>query len=113
MLPGFARQTVTVRRPAVVDDHGTSVPDWRTATTHDVRGCSWQPLTSAEVTENREARLGAVRLLLPPGADLETTDRVADPRGRREFAVVGEVLDIDSPTGGLSHREALLNRWEG
>jgi hypothetical protein len=112
MLPSFATQSITVRRAALVDDHGTDVRDWSgSLAEHTIAGCSVQPLTAQEILANRDAVQVQWRVYAPAGADVEATDHVAF--GGHEYEVVGEPLRWPSPTGGLDHVELLLSRWEG
>lgn len=112
MLPSFFRTTVTVERAATTQQRGTTVRDWAHSTTHQVGGCSVQPVATAtawgEVAQ--PATYDAV-MFAPPGADIQEGDRVT-ARGVT-YHVEGMPLPWESPTGAVDHVEARLVTWRG
>lgn len=107
----FATTTVTVVRPTLVEDHGAQVSDWSDPSRHDLVGCVVHPMTSQEISENRDLTLGARRVIAPAGADVGAHDRLELPGEPGQFEVVGEPMRWPSPTGALSNVEVLANRW--
>lgn len=107
----FARDTVSVLRPALVLVHGSYVSDWESVTRVMVRRCLVQPADTREVTENRDLTVGTRRVLMPPGTDVKPYDRLELPSETGAWEIVGEPRPWRSPTGGLSHVEVLVNRW--
>lgn len=100
-------QVVTVlRATATEDDYGNPVRDWTTAAVVEVRGCSLQPLTGAEVTIGRDTVVPRWRLWAPAGTDLLASDRVR--YDGVAYEVDGEPQRWDFPP--LSHVEALLRK---
>jgi len=110
MLPGFARQSATVLRPAYKTSHGNKVPDWDAppASSVTVQGCSIQPSIGAESQEHRDAVFSQFLIWLPAGTDVRARDRVQ---------IAGadyEVVSVQRwETGVLDHVEVGANRWEG
>jgi hypothetical protein len=109
IVSSLATQTITVLRAGTVTDHGTTVPDWTAATTHDVAGCSVQPATGREERTNRDAITSVWRVYGPSGADVRDSDRVRWG---------GVDYDIDGPVqrwsvGFLDHIEFALRAVAG
>lgn len=113
MLPSFCRDTVTVRRAVLVERRGTTVPDWGSATSHIVSGCSLQEGgSSTEFGDaQRDPSESDATLLMPPGSDVRAGDRVS--LNGRTWEVDGVPSDVKSPTGCVSHRRAKLKEWRG
>lgn len=113
MLPSFCKDVVTVVRPGSKVLRGATVPDWDAATSHEVRGCSVQPASSATVMGDQ--RVNAVQsgatLYAPPAADVAAGDRV-EFEGRA-WSVDGEPQAWRSPTGRVSHVIVSLRDWRG
>lgn len=107
----FADTTITRLRPTTRLDHGAQVSDWSDPESEPIGGCVVEPMSSLEISENRDLTLGARRILAPEGADVAATDRLEIPGERGQFEVVGEPLPRSSPTGALAHLEILANRW--
>ena len=112
MLPAFCTDTVTITRPAYVDERGTLVPDWSNASTHEIAGVTVQPASTTESTgEPRyNAQLSATAWL-PPGSDIRKGDKLTW-RGI-EFAVYGIAMPWVSATGALDHIVAQLRDYDG
>lgn len=116
MLPSFARDAVTVVRPATRAVRGTTVPDWANARRHRVTGCIVQlPSTSMDLDGRTQTELAGT-LYAPTGADVRAGDRVEWTDGRgvtHKLAVDGEPMPWASPTGRVSHVQARLAEWRG
>lgn len=112
MLPAFCAETVTITRPAYVDERGTLVPDWSNASSHDVDGASVQPASTTEATgEPRfNAQLSATAWL-PPDADVKKGDKLTW-RGI-VFSVYGLTMPWVSATGTLDHIVVQLRDYDG
>lgn len=112
MLPSFCKTTVTVSRAPMIIERGKKVRDWEHATTHTVPGCSVQPVsTDGTWGEPRSGAEIRATLYAPPGADIEFGDKIQ--HNGREFAMDGEPLAWESPTGRVDHLVAYLVDWRG
>lgn len=91
-----AGETVTVLRPAKVDNVGdpTGAP-----ADHDIAGCAINWLSSSENTDRRETTTALVEVYCPAGADILATDRVRLPDGR-VFRVDGAPASWHNPFTG-------------
>jgi len=102
-LPSFATQTVTVLRPATVDDHGDVVPDWsQTPTQIPLTGVSVSP-PRRRGQENAHS-VTTELMLFAPLVDLRDTDRIV--YAGTTYAIRGEVMRYE--TGVLDHIECHL-----
>lgn len=112
MLPSFCRDTVTVKRAALVDSRGTKQLDWSDPTTKTIAGCSVQPNTS---TRDFDGRLIQITedwtLYAPPGSDIQSGDRIE--WNGLTFEINGAPMPWQSPTGRVSHIWARLSEWSG
>ena len=112
MLPTFMRQSISRIRPGVKTLRGSEVPDWATATTLTITGCSVQPSGTSLSQDGRVLALtDGLTAYLPADADVKAGDRI-------EYA--GEVYVINgaprawpSASGGLDHIILNLERWSG
>lgn len=119
MLPGFARDTVTVQRATVVEERGTTRLDWSNPAETVVAGCSVQPMAgdekftagSQEGGGRRDAVITRWKLYAPPGIDLLARDRVV--HAGVAYQIDGSPQRWPSPSGALSHVTALLFEVEG
>lgn len=107
----IGRQSVTVIRPSLSDDHGAQVPDWSNATEAESSGWSVQPLSTSEVLEHRDSTQIRWRAIGPYGADVAATDRLRFDD--TTYEIVGEPQRWQSITGRLDHVELELSVWEG
>lgn len=107
----FATQTVTVIRAAWVTERGDEIADWTAATEHAVSGCRFQPGSTSEVHDNRDALVSSPVLFAPYDADLLARDRVRIDS--TVYDVEGEPRRWQSPTGALAHSEITLRRVDG
>ena len=107
----FARDTITIKRPAVVIERGDKVFDWIHATTHTVSQCIVQPLVGEEVLGDRDAVISRWKLFAPYHSDILSTDHVI--HDGVEYEVDGSVQPWPSPTGTLVHDEIMLRKIEG
>ncbi|AYN57660.1 head-to-tail stopper [Arthrobacter phage Kepler] len=113
MLPSFATQQITVVRPAwVTDGRGVRKPDYGDAAARTVvPGCSVQPGASPELVQpGRTTATIRFTVLAPPSVVVESADGV-EYRGRL-YAVDGEPLPWESPTGALDHVGLFLIDWK-
>lgn len=110
MLPSFCRKSVTVERAPLVSLRGTEVRDWTNSVTHAEGGCDVQPASSSTTWANLGSP-STVRLTLrmPPGADIETGDRVTVDG--TTYAVEGAPHEWTSPSGAVTHIEVQLADW--
>lgn len=128
-LPAAMCQTVTVvRLGAGTDEDAYGNPLPGTDSRADITGCSLQPLQGTDSVESLGANYDQVvtrwRLFLPPGADINSADRVQ--QGADVFSGVPDnesaVLDFEvdgdpAPWPGVDglphHVEAMLKKWGG
>lgn len=110
-LPSFCRDTITVVRASEKESRGVVIRDWDKTTTHTIAGCSVQPADTSTTYDVREGVTVRARAYLPPGSDIKAGDRI-DWNGY-SFAIDGQPLPINSPTGRLLHIKAQLIDWEG
>jgi hypothetical protein len=112
MLPSWANDTVTRKRPTfTIDSHGNRTPDWTATTDTVIRGCSLQPGATEEVLGGRDTTLIDYTVYAPAGIDITATDGV-DVDGIL-YQVNGAVRRWSSPTGATGHVMFELRRWEG
>ena len=115
MLPGFCDVTVTVTRPAEVNDRGATVLSYdvaRGAESWDVEGCSVQRDAARRTMTDRAAHADTTRpLYAPPGTDLRNGDMVAF--GGMLYVIAGDPTEWESPTGAVSHVQADIEVWKG
>lgn len=106
MQPGY--DTVTIIRPAATDRRGapTGPPISETV----VEGCSLQPGSSSEDTDQRTTVTTGWRLFAPGGTDIQATDRVQ--HGDTEYEVVGDP-DAWVVDGEAHHVQAELRQVRG
>lgn len=111
MLPSFAKHTVIVKEPALVDDHGSKTADWTQPpiSAESVEGCSIQPTGGNEELIHRDGVLVTHRGFLPAGTPISRHARIAHQGVDHD--VVGEPMRHEY---GLrtDHVEVLLHRWE-
>lgn len=107
----WAMQTVTVVKPTMVDDRGTSRPDYDSPAERFDVVCRVQPGSSSETLEARTNRVVRWTVYAPADTDLHALDAV-EYLGVR-YAVDGEPMRWPSPTRRLDHLRALLIDWQG
>lgn len=110
-LPSFCRDEVTILRPSEKYSRGVKIRDWDNTSTHVISGCSVQPQDTSTSYDSREGVTVRAKLYLPPNADIQVGDHVE--WDGHVFAIDGEPLPINSPTGRLLHLKAQLIDWEG
>lgn len=111
MLPSWCSDTITVKRPKMVDSRGTQVPDWSKATSHTVTGCSVQTGQTSEDRDGRTATALMGTVYLPPSADVQAGDRILFDG--TAYTVQGEPMAWRSPTGAVTHKQARIAVWSG
>lgn len=108
----FAIHTVIRLRASVVEDaYHNQVLDWDNPTRMVIPGCRVQPLDTDAYDADRNAVIVRLRLILPPGVDVVSTDRI-EWRGA-PYELDGAVGEVDSATGALAHGEAILRKVDG
>lgn len=108
----FATKTVERVRPTEVDDRGNVHRDYTNPeSVIPIEGCIVQPMTGGENDENRSAVMRQLSIQLPAGADVSEFDHIRY-KGR-DYEIVGDDQDWESPTGALDHVNLLVQRWEG
>lgn len=112
MLPSFFRDTVTRIRPGKKDSRGSTIPDWDTATTSEIKGCSMQP---ASTTLSQDGRVLGITdtytLFAPPDADIEAGDHIEFRN--KVYEIDGDVRIQPSASGRLDHLNITLKRYQG
>lgn len=111
MRMSFFRQTICVRRPGQKMERGSTVPDWDSAQTMEVTGCSVQP---GETSLSQDGRVQAVsdRLTVyAPVTDIRAGDHIIV--NGKEYEIDGEPKVWQSPSGRLNHMQLDLVRWRG
>jgi hypothetical protein len=100
--------TITVLRAATKpSDYGTTqVLDWSNVTATAVNGCSVQPTSAPEFTQDRDAVLVRWVAWVPPDADVRASDRVMF--NGATYDVDGEPMRWDF--GALAHQVINLRR---
>ena len=112
MLPSFCRDSVTVKRAALVDSRGSKVLDWSNPTEIHLSRCSVQPSTSARDFDGRTIQVTEDwTLYAPPGSDIQAGDRIE--WNGVTFEIDGAPMPWQSPTGRVSHVWARLKEWRG
>lgn len=112
MLPSWAKQTITIIKPGIVDKRGSEVYDWdNPISITEVNGCSVQPTTTSLSQDGRV--LGIMEgwtAYIPEGTSVDAGDHIL---------FEGETYEINGEpkiwTGPLRTSHILLNlrRWEG
>lgn len=112
-LPSFAKDSITVVRPAKKTVRGTTVQDWTDAHRSTVKRCSVQPGdTTTDEAAARDAHASeTATVYLPPSAKVEAGDRVEWDNGTWE--IIGRVQEWRSPTGRVTHKIMRMRIYEG
>lgn len=116
MFSGFGDEATVFRiRPVQGEDRGESFLEYGAAAERTrVFHVSVQPASGVEFTgpgrDATQAQFAVLDFENLPGF-WEATDRVEIDG--TAYQIEGDVQDWPSPTGGLSHIQLLVNRWEG
>lgn len=112
-LPSFARDAITVVRPASKVVRGTTTVDWSNVKKIPVRGCSVQPGdTTTDQASDRDSQASeTATVYLPPNADARTGDRVIYDGDT--WDVVGRVQTWRSPSGRITHKIMRIRVHQG
>jgi hypothetical protein len=103
---------IRLRAVLISDGHGNTVPDWSQPPDElGIGNCSVQPAATQEVLTSRDTVMDQWTVYAPRFADVLATDRVR--WNGIDYEVMGQPAAWDSPTGGLSHIQFLMQRWEG
>ena len=112
MLPSWFRQTVTRIRPGEKESRGSTIPDWDSATSMTISGCSVQPSGTTLTQDGRILGISeSFTLYMPANADVKEGDRIQ--YGEDTYVVNGVPRPWVSPTGGLNNLQVTIERWEG
>lgn len=90
MLPSFARQTVNILTPSLIEERGEMVEDWATPESVTVSGCSVQPGSGDRDFEHANGVTADYTVYLPPDAVVPRRARVALPTTDGQFIILGE-----------------------
>lgn len=90
MLPSFARQTVTVLTPTLIEERGETVEDWSSPTSIVVAGCSVQPGSGDRDFEHADGVTADFTVYLPPSAVVPRRARIEVPVTDGQFILLGE-----------------------
>lgn len=91
MLPSFARQTVNVLTPVLIEERGELVEDWSTPAVQVVTGCSVQPGNGGADFENADSLTADYTVYMPPETVLpDESFRVELPTTSGQFILMGE-----------------------
>lgn len=109
----IATQVITILRPQMIVDHGTSVPDWTLppAETVNVPGCSVQPATGSDNRTNRDAIESVWDVWVPLGTVVGVFDRVIVD-GYSSFLIIDGQPEYWG-VGRLEHQVLHLVSWKG
>lgn len=111
MLPSFARQTITRVRPGTKERRGSTVPDWESATSKVISGCSVQPASTSLSQDGRVLGIEeGLTAYLPEGSDVRAGDHIVFEG--ETYEIMGEPKRW---TGAFtrSNIQLSLKRWEG
>lgn len=112
MLPSFCNDTITRIRPGTIVRRGSVEPDWTTATTETISGCSLQPASTQLSQDVRVLGISdGYTAYLPPTADVLAGDKIRFDGN--DYQINGEVRPWKSATGRITHLQANLVRWCG
>lgn len=91
MLPSFARQTVNVLTPVLIEERGEFVEDWSTPAVQVVTGCSVQPGNGGADFEHADSSTADYTVYMPPETVLpDESFRVELPTASGQFILMGE-----------------------
>lgn len=114
MLVSFARQTIEVIRAPLAIDHAAEVRDWSNAADPvTVSPCVVDTQAGVIDTEHRTATPYDVKVLVPPGTDVLSSDHIRIAGYSKDFVIQNGVGPECSPTGGLDSILLILSYWEG
>lgn len=111
-MSSIKRETWVHLSPVMVDDRGTTVPDWSQPVEASVNGCRFQPLAGDELTELGRQGIVERGTLYAPFYIWNAHDRARSPDGV-VYEVDGPPRNWESPTGYLRHQEVPLRRVTG
>lgn len=90
MLPSFARQTVALLTPNLIEERGETVEDWSNPNRTEVSGCSVQPGSGDRDFEHADGVTADYTVYLPPDAVVPRRARVELPTTDGQFIILGE-----------------------
>lgn len=89
-LPLFAKQSIVLVLPSMIEERGNLVEDWSSPSRETVEGCSVQPGAGARDTEHEDAVTADYTVYLPPDAVVDRRARVELPTTDGQFILQGE-----------------------
>lgn len=89
-LPSFAKQTIQVLEPLLIEERGEVVEDWSQPVKSPVEDCSVQPGNGDADHERANALIADYTVYLPPETVLPEAFRVELPTTSGQFVLRGE-----------------------
>lgn len=91
MLPRFARQSVNILTPVLIEERGETVEDWSDPVRSTVTGCSVQPGNGGADFEHADSLTADYTVYLPPETVLPVESfRVELSTTSGQFTLMGE-----------------------
>lgn len=90
MLPSFAKQSLSVLMPVLIEERGETVEDWSNPVATVVAGCSIQPGSGDRDFEHADGVTADFTAYLPPTAIVPRRARVELPMTDGQFIILGE-----------------------
>lgn len=90
MLPRFAKQTVVLLEPVLIEERGEMVEDWSNPVRTLLPGCSVQPGSGGADHVHADGLTADYTAYLPPDAVLPEKFRVELPTAAGQFILQGE-----------------------
>lgn len=90
MLPRFAKQTIVLLTPALIEERGETVEDWSTPNRVVVLKCSVQPGDGGADHEHADGMIADYTVYVPPETVLPENFRVELPTTSGQFILEGE-----------------------
>ena len=112
MSLSFWTQQITRIRPGSRTVRGSDIPDWDKAESLVIPNCSVQPAGTSLTQDGRiQGITDGLTCYIPPTADIKGGDRVE--YAGAVYAINGDPLPWQSPSGRISHIQLNLVRWRG
>lgn len=114
-VPSFADHTVTVVEPGTKLVQNSPVDDWSPAkvTTRDIGRALVEPATTEEGSSDPDTVRAGYKIKLRPEATPPSPKaKIRHPLAAGDYAVIGEVMAVPSPRGGVDHWLLYVERWK-
>ena len=112
MVGSFAKDTITVIRPAEREVRGTTVFDWNNAVEHTETNCSFQPAGTSLTMDGRVLGItDGATCYCPDTADILEGDRIRF--NGKTYTINGSPRRWTSPSGLRSSILLNLEEWSG